>query len=180
MSVITKPLAQALGLKWVPSSRKDVVSIDGKPQPALEEVETLQVVIADAVTYIKVHVINSAAKSVLLRTDWIIKYQADILGSSRKLRFKVQERTIEMDVVASRDQQVKDNSIFTLWEPEPELFDITEWVYAKDLEYTNPALMLALIERTELIPKVSKTPKPIQNLLKEYDDIISKGSYDLG
>ncbi len=103
MSVITKPLAQVLGLKWVPSSRKDVVFIDGKPQPALEEVENLQVVIADAVTYIKVHVINSAAKSVLLRTDWIIKYQADILGSSRKLRFKVQGRTIEVDVVASRD-----------------------------------------------------------------------------
>jgi len=83
-------------------------------------------------------------------------------------------------VVASRDQQVKDNSVFTLWEPEPELFDITEWVYAEDPEYTNPALTLALTGRTELTPKVSKIPKPIQNLLKEYDDIISKGSHDLG
>ena len=104
MSVITKPLAQALGLKWVPLSRKDVVSIDGKPQPALGEVENLQVVIANAVTYIKSHVINSATKSVLLKTDWIIKYQADILGNSRKLRFKIQGRTIKVDVVASRDQ----------------------------------------------------------------------------
>ncbi len=69
MSVITKPLAQALGLKWILSSRKDVVSIDGKPQPALEKVENLQVVIVDAVTYIKAHVVNSAAKSVLLGTD---------------------------------------------------------------------------------------------------------------
>src|SRR6266498_5994823 len=69
MSVITKPLAQALGLKWILSSRKDVVSIDGKPQPALEKVENLQVVIVDVVTYIKAHVVNSAAKSVLLGTD---------------------------------------------------------------------------------------------------------------
>ncbi len=96
------------------------------------------------------------------------------------MRFKVQGRTIEVDVVASKDQQVKDNSVFALWEPEPELFDITEWVYAEDLEYTNSALTLALTGRTELTLKVPKIPKPIQNLLKEYDDIISKGSHDLG
>ena len=85
-----------------------------------------------------------------------------------------------MDVVASRDQQVKDNSVFALWEPEPELFDIMEWVYAEDIEYTNPALTLALTGRIELTPKVPKIPKPIQNLLKKYDDIIFKGSHDLG
>ncbi len=124
--------------------------------------------------------VNFAAKSVLLGTDWIIKYQADILRSSRKLRFKVQERTIEVDVVVSRDQQVKDSSVFALWESESELFDITEWVYVEDLEYTNPALTLALTGRTEPTLKVSKIPKPIQNLLKEYDDIISKRNHDLG
>ncbi len=74
MLVITKPLTQALGLKWILSFRKDVVSIDDKSQPALGEVENLQVVIADVITYIKTHVVNSAAKSVLLGTDWIIKY----------------------------------------------------------------------------------------------------------
>ena len=79
------------------------MSINGKPQPALGEVENLQVVIADAVTYIKTHMVNFAAKSVFLGIDWIIKYQADILGSFKKLRFKVQGKTIEVDVVASRD-----------------------------------------------------------------------------
>ena len=179
MSMITKFLAQALGLKWILSSRKDVVSIDGKPQPALEEVENLQIVIADAVTYIKAHVVNSAVKSVLLGTDWIIKYQADILGSSRKLRFKVQGRIIEVDVVASKDQQVKDNLVFALWESELEALDITEWVYVKEQEYVNPTLTLALIGRIESTSKQPKILKPIQKLLKEYDDIIFKGSYNL-
>ena len=66
-----------------------MVFIDEKSQPVLREIENLQIVIADAVTYIKVYIVNSAAKSILLRTDWIIKYQVDILGNSRKLRFKV-------------------------------------------------------------------------------------------
>src|SRR6266542_3396508 len=30
MSVITKPLAVALGLKWKPSTRNDVIAVDGK------------------------------------------------------------------------------------------------------------------------------------------------------
>ncbi len=44
----------------------------------------------------------------------------------------------------------------------------------------NLALTLVLIRRTELTPKKLKIPKPIQKLLKEYDDIISKESHDLG
>ncbi len=117
--------------------------------------------IANAIIYIKVYVINSAAKSILLRTDWIIKYQVNILESSRKLSFKVQGRIIEVDVVAFRDQQVRDNTVFALWEPKSELFDITEWVYVKDQEYVNPALILVLTRRIELTSKELKILKPI-------------------
>src|SRR6266511_4712257 len=35
MSVVTKPLTVALGLKWKLSTRNDVVAIDGKPQAAV-------------------------------------------------------------------------------------------------------------------------------------------------
>ena len=69
MSVIIKPLIQTLGLKWVSSFRKNVIFINGKPQPVLREIENLQVVIADVVTYIKTHVVNSVTKLILLRTD---------------------------------------------------------------------------------------------------------------
>jgi len=31
MSVVTKPLAVALGLKWKPSTQKDVIAVDSKP-----------------------------------------------------------------------------------------------------------------------------------------------------
>ncbi len=84
-----------------------------------------------------------------------------------------------MDVVAVKDQQVRDNIMFTLWESELEPVDIIEWVYAKDQEYINSALTLALIRRIELIPKEPKISKPIWNLFEEYDNIVFKKSHDI-
>src|SRR6266498_4934328 len=44
MSVITKPLAVALGLKWKPFTRNDVIAVDGKPQAAVEVVKDIPIV----------------------------------------------------------------------------------------------------------------------------------------
>jgi len=48
MSVATKPLAVALGLRWKPSTRKDVIAVDGKPQAIVGVVNDIPVVIAEA------------------------------------------------------------------------------------------------------------------------------------
>ena len=69
MSVVTKPLAVALGLRWKPSTRKDVIAVDGKPQAIVGVVNDIPVVIAEAQTYIPLQVINSASKTLLLGTD---------------------------------------------------------------------------------------------------------------
>ena len=58
--------------------------------------------------YISLQVINSTSKTLLLRTDWLDKYKADILSSTRKLKFVSKGKTIEVDVVNIRDQTVKD------------------------------------------------------------------------
>ena len=87
MSVITKPLAVALGLKWKPSTRNDVIAVDGKPQAAVGVVDGIPVVIAEVQTFIFLQVINSASKTLLLGTDWLNKYKVDVLSSIRKLRF---------------------------------------------------------------------------------------------
>src|SRR6266542_6855284 len=39
ISVVTKLLAIALGLKWKPSTRTDVIAVDGKPQAAVGVVD---------------------------------------------------------------------------------------------------------------------------------------------
>src|SRR6266542_3376725 len=123
MSVVTKPLAVALGLRWKLSSRTDVIAVDGKLQAAVGVVDNMPIVIAEAQTYIPLQVINSASKTLLLETDWLDKYKADVLSSTRKLRFVSQGKTIEVDVVNARDQTVKEttsSNFCALWKQDDE------------------------------------------------------------
>src|SRR6266542_6730544 len=103
MSVVTKPLAVALGLRWKLSIKMDVIAVNNKPQAAVGMVNNLPVVIAKAQTVIPLQVINSVSKTLLLGTDWLDKYKADVLSSTKKLRFVSQGKTIEVDVVNVRD-----------------------------------------------------------------------------
>jgi len=41
MSVVTKPLAVALRLRWKPSTRTDVIAVNGKPQAAVGVVDNM-------------------------------------------------------------------------------------------------------------------------------------------
>src|SRR6266498_2867612 len=73
------------------------------------------------------------SKTLLLRTDWLDKYKADILSSIRKLRFISRGKTIEVDVVNVRDQIVKDttsSNLCALWELDEEAAEI-EFYYDK-------------------------------------------------
>ena len=127
MSVVTKLLAVALGLRWKPSIRTDVIAVDRKPQAAVGVVDGIPVVIAEAQTYIPLQVINSASKTLLLGTDWLDKYKADVLSSTQKLRFISQGKTIEVDVVNVRDQMVKEltsSNLCALWEQDDEAAEI--------------------------------------------------------
>src|SRR6266542_7152641 len=127
MSVVTKLLAVALGLKWKPFARKNVIAVDGKLQTAIGVVDNIPVVIAEAQTCIPLQVINSASKTLLLGTDWLDKYKADVLSNTRKLRFVSQEKTIEVDVVNTRDQTVKEltsSNLCALWEQDDEAVEI--------------------------------------------------------
>ena len=59
--------------------------VDRKPQVAVGVVEDTPVMIADVQTYIPLQVINLISKILLLGTDWLDKYKADILSSIKKL-----------------------------------------------------------------------------------------------
>src|SRR6266540_3129066 len=127
MSVVTKLLAVALGLRWKPSTRNDVIAVDGKSQVAVGVVDNIPVVIAEAQTFIPLQVINSASKILLLGTDWLDKYKADVLSSTRKLRFVSQGKTIEVDVVNVRDQTVREltsSNLCALWEQDDKAAEI--------------------------------------------------------
>ena len=69
MSVVTKLLAVALGLRWKSSTRTDVIAVDGKPQAAVGVINDMPIVIAEAQTFIPLQVINLASKTLLLGTN---------------------------------------------------------------------------------------------------------------
>ncbi len=84
--------------------------IDGKLQLAVGVVVNTFVMIADAQTHIPLQVINFSFKTLLLGTNWLDRYKADILSNTRKLKFKYQGCTIEVNVINSKDQTVLDKS----------------------------------------------------------------------
>ena len=104
-----------------------MIVVDGKPQVAVGVVNDTPLIIAEAQTFIPLQVINSASKILLLGTDWLDKYKADVLSSIRKLRFVSQGKTIEVDVVNARDQTVKEpttSNLCALWEQDDEAVEI--------------------------------------------------------
>src|SRR6266498_2988546 len=178
MSVVTKPFTVALGLRWKPSTRIDVIAVDRKPQVAVGVVNSIPVVIAEAQTFIPLQVINSVSKILLLGTDWLDKYKADILSSTRKLRFVFQEKTIEVDVVNARDQTVKEltsSNLCALWKQDDEAAEI-EFYYDK-VEKICFHLAENPVEAKQVM---NQLPTSVKRLLDQFKDVIAQHKNDLG
>ncbi len=52
------------------------------------------------------YMMRSTTKTLLLEINWIIKYKADILESTKKLRFVYQEKLMEVDLFTQRSPAV--------------------------------------------------------------------------
>ncbi len=83
-----------------------MVTIDGQKQGIVGELDEVDVCIADARTTIKMYMVGSTTKTLLLGINWITKYKADILGSIKKLRFVYQGKPMEVDLFTQRPPAV--------------------------------------------------------------------------
>ena len=141
-------------------------------------VDGISVVIAEAQTFIPLQVINSTSKTLLLGTDWLDKYKADVLSSIRKLRFVSQGKIIEVDVVNARDQKVKDtisSNLCALWELDEEAAEI-------ELQYDEvEKVCLHLAENpVEAKQVLNQLPTSVKRLLDQFKDVIAQHRDDLG
>ncbi len=152
--------------------------MNSKFQVAVRMVDNILIVIAEAQTFIPLQVINLVSKTLLLRTDWLDKYKADVLSSIRKLRFISQEKTIEVDVVNVRDQTVKEltsSNLCALWEQDEEVAEI-EFYYS---EVENICLHLA--ENPVKAKQVmNQLPMSVKRLLDQFRDVVAQHKDDLG
>ena len=148
-----------------------MIAVDGKPQAAIGVVDGIPVVIAEAQTYIPLQIINSASKTLLLGTDWLDKYKADVLSSIRKLRFVSQEKTIEVDVVNTRDQTVKEltsSNLCALWEQDEEAVEIE--FYYDEVEKVCLHLAENLVEAKQVM---NQLPTSVKRLLDQFKDVVA-------
>src|SRR6266511_6007394 len=83
-----------------------MVTIDGQKQGIVEELDEVDVCVVDARTIIKMYMVGSTTKTLLLGINWITKYKADILRSIKKLRFVYQGKPIEVDLFTQRPPAV--------------------------------------------------------------------------
>ncbi len=108
--------------------------MNGKLQVSVGVIEKILIVIVDAQIYIPLQVINLTSKTLLLETDWLDKYKADVLSSIRKLRFIIKDKIIEVNMMNVRDQSVRsireESNLYALWELRKEAFKI-EFYYNK-------------------------------------------------
>src|SRR6266498_5764295 len=83
-----------------------MVTIDGQKQGIVGELDEVDVCIADARITIKMYMVGSTTKTLLLGINWITKYKADILESIKKLRFVYQGKPMEVDLFTQRPPAV--------------------------------------------------------------------------
>src|SRR6266540_3959806 len=136
------------------------------------------VVIAEAQTFIPLQIINSASKTLLLGTDWLDKYRADVLSSIRKLRFVSQGKTIEVDVVNARDQTVKKpitSNLCVLWEQDDEVAEIE--FYYDEVEKVCLHLAENPVEAKQVL---NQLPTSVKRLLDQFKDVVAQHKDDLG
>jgi len=127
--------------------------------------------------YISLQVINLAFKTLLLGTDWLDKYKADILSSIRKLKFVSKEKTIEVNVVNVRDQTVKDltsSNFYILWKLNENIAKI-EFYYN---EAENVCLHLAnnLMEQKQVMNQLFTS---VKRLLDQFKDVMAQHKNDV-
>src|SRR6266511_6220586 len=138
----------------------------------------MPIVIAEAQNYISLQVINSASKTLLLGTDWLDKYKADVLSSTRKLRFVFQGKIIEVDVVNARDQTVKEptfSNLCALWEQEEEAAEIE--FYYDEVEKVCLHLAENLVEAKQVM---NQLPVSVKRLLDQFKDVVAQYKDDVG
>ncbi len=106
------------------------------------------------------------------------KYKADVLSSTRKLRFISQEKSIEVDVVNARDQTVKElisSNLCALWKQNDEAAEIE--FYYDEVE----KVCLHLAENPVKAKQVmNQLPMSVKRLLDQFKDVVAQHKDDLG
>jgi len=93
-------LVVKLGLKWEkPKNDLQMVIINGQKSLMVGIMENANFRILDTQVLINIHIIDSNKEELLIGSNWIAKYKADLILSENKLKFQTQERKFEVKIM---------------------------------------------------------------------------------
>ena len=77
----------------------DFVTIDGKKAPAVGMVEQANLRIQDSQVPIDIYIVNSSKESILIGSNWMKKYQANLMLNDKKVTYTAHGRKFEVKIV---------------------------------------------------------------------------------
>ncbi len=76
-----------------------MVIINGQKNLAVGIIENVNLRILDVQVLINIYIVNLNKEELLIGSNWLTKYKADLILSENKLKFQAQERKFEVKVV---------------------------------------------------------------------------------
>ncbi len=61
----------------------------------------------DALVFINIYIVDSIKEELLIRSNWFIKYKADLILSENKLKFQAQEKKFKVKIINITSSNIK-------------------------------------------------------------------------
>ena len=65
-----------------------MVTVNDQKSPTLRIVENAQFKIMDILVPINIHIVDSTKEELLIKSNWVFKYKADLILTENKLKFE--------------------------------------------------------------------------------------------
>ena len=65
-----------------------MVTVNDQKSPTLGIIENAQLKIMDILVPINIHIVDSTKEELLIKSNWVFKYKADLILTENKLKFE--------------------------------------------------------------------------------------------
>ena len=147
ITICTKSLAEKAGIKWKPTT-SSVTYIDGSKGKVIGIAEEVNLKIADQPVPIQMQIVDSDRDEILIRGNWLERYQANLMLADNRISFKANQRLFNIKVIKYQGRIPKmnylhqENEQVIVSQTPPPLYRPREVTYiSSDEEDTNDEIV---------------------------------------
>ncbi len=123
VSIITLPIVKQLRLQMSPADGSSIVAVDQAKKKVLGFIRGAPLAIADARVPVDLMVIDAPRAALLVGTDWLRRYSADLLFSKKRLVFESREQKLSTPIEYNQPIRSPNHK------PEEYEINTAEWEY---------------------------------------------------